>query len=400
MDVSIQYLEGTPARADITATEARGRLRSAFERLNFAMVMIGWDLQPAVIEACAEECSRHKAEIYLWQPILTGHGAFRPDPNWRVTTLYAGPTERRDEPIEFGFMCPNQPEVRESAVRLLSAALAGGCFSGVFLDRIRMPSPSLGMERSLGCFCRSCRAAAAAAGFDLQSAREDLVNRLASREGRRKVAAALLGSKPREGEDAGELLQELLDFRAASISAFVHAISAAVKERGLKVGMDCFAPTLTRMVGQDLAALTQDADWIKVMTYARAFGRASLPFELLGLVDWLVAGGESEQSALEALAAATGWPLPGSRAAIRRGGLPRSIVTEELCRGRAMGVRRLLAGIELLEIPDVAKLDRRQIRRDAQAVRAGEPDGVVLSWDLWHMPEWRLELAASLYGEK
>jgi hypothetical protein len=153
------------------------------------------------------------------------------------------------------------------------------------------------------------------------------------------------------------------------------------------------------MVGQDLAALSRQVNWIKVMTYARSFGHASLPFELIGFADWLVAaGGETEASALQCLAQATGWTLPGSREVIRAGGLPASILTEELRRGRSQGGSRLLAGIELLEIPDVSRLDRRQIRTDAEAVQAGAAEGVVLSWDLWHMPAWRLELAASLYG--
>ncbi len=398
MDISIQYLEDTPARANITPAEARGRLRDAFEHLPFKEVMLGWDLEPALIETCAEECARRGAELYLWQPILTGRRTFRPDPAWRVIALDGGPAGAADQPIEFTFMCPNRTEVLDRTLESIEAALSRGAFQGIFLDRIRLPSPSLGLERHFGCFCDACCAAAEGTGIDLAATREEVLKQLERGDERRAVLSDLLSATVRDG-GSSTLLQRLMDFRARSITGFVESVIDALKGKGLKVGLDCFAPTFTRMVGQDLATLAGQADWIKVMTYARAFGHASLPFELIGLADWLVkAGGESEASALEALSQATGWPLPGLCDVIREGGLPASILTEELRRGRSQGVSRLLAGIELLEIPDVASLDRHQIRTDAEAVHAGKPDGVVLSWDLWHMPAWRLELAASLYG--
>ncbi len=400
MEISIQYLEDTPARAAISAPEARRHLREAFSRVDLKAVLLGWDLEPALIDACAEECQRNRAELYLWQPMLTGRRRYQPDPAWPVIALDGRPAGAQDEKIEFSFMCPNRPEVLEGALRTLAAALASGSFQGVFLDRIRLPSPSLGFDRDLGCFCAACQEAASRAGFDLSAARDELLRQLEGPEGRREAILSLLAPHQATRPGPGSLAR-LLDFRSASITAFIKAISDAVRGRGLKVGLDCFAPTLTRMVGQDLKALGPLADWIKVMTYARAYGHASLPFEILGLVDYVIgAGGETETSALDMIAKATGWRLPGLREVIRGGGLPASIITEELRRGRARASTRLLAGIELLEIPDVSRLDRRQISADAQAVLAAAPDGVVLSWDLWHMPAWRLELAASLYGTR
>lgn len=399
MKISIQYLEGTAARDRISPAEARGRLRAAFDHIQFDRVMLGWDLQPRIIEACAEECARRGAELYLWQPILVGHGPFRSDVRERVVALDKVAAGQAEEPIEFTFMCPNRAEVRERALECLSDAVSGGWYQGVLLDRIRWPSPALGPTRNLGCFCESCAEAAASAGLDLEAARGAILDRLATPDGRRVMANRLLKPGRQAKGEADDPIGRTLDFRAASITALVKEIAEAMHARGMKVGLDCYAPTLTRMVGQDLSALAAHADWTKVMTYARAFGRASLPFELEGLTDWLMAGGETEASALACLSEATGWQLPSLREVIRGGGLGAAILTEELRRGRAQVGEGLLAGIEVLEIPDVSMLNRQQIQKDAMAVRAGEPDGVVLSWDLWHMPEWRLEMAASLYGE-
>jgi hypothetical protein len=399
MNVSIQYLEGGSPADMVSPEEARGRLHTAFEDLPLAMVLLGWDLPPRVVEACAEECALQGADLYLWQPLLTAHGPFQPDPAWSVVGLNGQPVAGFEKKPEFTFVCPNRPGVRESILRHLDAALASGYYRGVFLDRIRFPSPSGDPASQLGCFCEACCEASGQAGFDLSRVRQDLLRLIATPEGRQAAARRML-SVPGVPEPHGPLqsLSHLLQFRVRSISAMVEEAADVARTRGMRVGLDCYAPTLTRMVGQDLPVLASHCDWIKVMTYARAYGPASLPFEILGLADWLMGSdGGSESAVMGFLAGATGWLLPASREEARHGRLSPSILTEEIRRGRVSHDRLLLAGIELVEIPGVAELGEDQIRADSEAVLAGAPDGVVLSWDLLRIPPDRLRLANSLY---
>jgi hypothetical protein len=400
MNVSIQYLEGGSSAARVSPEVARGRLRAAFEDLPLAMVLLGWDLPPRVVEACAEECALQGADLYLWQPLLTAHGPFQPDPAWHVVALDGHPVIGHVHEPEFTFVCPNRPGARESVLDHLSAAIEGGYYRGVFLDRIRFPSPARDLARQLGCFCDACCEVSRQADFDLSFVRQDLIHLLATWEGRQAVIRRMLSaSSVQEYQGPLRSLEHMLQFRQRSISTIVKEAADVAIARGLEVGLDCYSPTLTRMVGQDLPALSGHCKWIKVMTYARAYGPASLPFEILGLADWLMgSGGESELAVMSCLAEATGWPLPTCGEAVRHGGLSPSILTEELRRGRVSQIHPLLAGIELVEIPGVAELSTDQIRTDSEAVLAGAPDGVVLSWDLLHMPADRLRLANSLYN--
>jgi hypothetical protein len=48
--------------------------------------------------------------------------------------------------------------------------------------------------------------------------------------------------------------------------------------------------------------------------------------------------------------------------------------------------------VELVEIEGLCALDTTQIASDLRALRASGADGVVLSWDLWHIPLERLDL--------
>ncbi len=400
MELSVQYLEGGTSASNISPQAARLRLRDALERVPFTRVLLGWDLDSRVVEACAEECARHHCELYLWQPLLTGHSSFVGHREWRVIALNGNPVPGLEDKAEFTFLCPNRPSVRDRVSQCLSDALATGYYHGVFLDRIRFPSPAAKLAAQFACFCGACREAAHDAALDLEAVRQAASRLLRSSDGRHAIIREMLSaSGTRDAETDAHLLARMLEFRERSVTRFVAEIAHAARSKGLKVGLDCFSPALARMVGQDLGALSKSADWTKVMTYVRAFAPASLPYEIVGLANCLQSfAGESEQQALDCLAASASCSLPSSLAAIRSGGLPSSVLTREIERGRSAGVLSLLAGIELVEMPGVSHLTPSQIQEDASALFAGQPDGVVLCWDLWRMPLERVELAGSLYG--
>jgi hypothetical protein len=164
------------------------------------------------------------------------------------------------------------------------------------------------------------------------------------------------------------------------------------------VGLDCFAPALMPMVGQDLRPLSRCADWTKLMCYAHTLGPAGMPFELLALADWLVErAGLDEREALELLSQASGLLLPGERAALRARGLSARALQAEVRRGVSAAVTPVLFGVELVEIAGVTNLSPAQIREDLCAVRAVNPAGLALSWDLWDMPLDRLELVGEMW---
>jgi acyl-CoA synthetase (NDP forming) len=58
----------------------------------------------------------------------------------------------------------------------------------------------------------------------------------------------------------------------------------------------------------------------------------------------------------------------------------------------------LLAGIELVDIQEVVRLQPTQIAADVGAFQAAGADGLALSWDLWHIPRERLELVRTAWA--
>ena len=389
--LAIQYLEDGPHLAQLAPQVAAARLREALARLPFDRVLIGWNLPAAILGACAEECARAGAALYRWHPLLTGDASMAVRSEWQTVALNGSPVPGFQGMPEFTFLCPNRPAAAEAALQHLDRALASGPYQGVFLDRIRFPSPSSNPPASFGCFCSDCQRAASQEGLDLLAARSEIASALRTPAGARRLIRSLLS--PATDPSRDPTLASVLDFRERAINRFVARAVEIARHRGLAVGLDVFSPALARMVGQNLTDLARLADWVKIMSYAHTFGPAGLPFELLGLADWLVEQRDTaEGEALALLAEATGLPLPADRASLRHAGLPPEALRREVMRARQAGPGVWLAGIELVEIAGVAELDEAQIRADLAAVRAAGADGLVLSWDLWAIPLERLEL--------
>ncbi len=391
--LAIQYLEPGPHTAALDPGEVRAKLRLALEQLPLTYVVLGWVLPPALVDVCQEETARAGAQLFLWHPLLTGDGVFMPRPEWQTVGLGGEAIPGFQAMPEFTFVCPNHPEVQDAVLGHLHTVIQEGAYDGVFLDRIRYPSPAVDPARWLACFCPACRQKAASVGLDLVALRQRLREGLADGSTARDFLKTLLGTAM-SGPSSPLLadLKAFLDFRARSVTQFIQAASDVIRAAGLSVGLDCFSPSLTYMVGQDLAHLGPTCDWVKVMTYGHAYGPATLPFELLGLLDWLTAGGGlTESQALSWLAEATQLPLPQDRAMLRHQGLAPGTLALEAQRARwAVKDVPVLAGIELVEIPGIAELDPAQVKADVRAL--SQLDGFVLSWDLWHMPPERLKL--------
>ena len=397
ISILIQYLEDSPALKEISPQAARERLRQACMLLPVSKLLLGWNISQALLEAVAEEAARWGAALYRWQPLLTGDGMLFPRSEWQTVGVDGRRVPGFRGLPEFTFMCPNKPEVQEAVwAHLLEVCVPP--FQGVFLDRMRFPSPTPDPSAYLGCFCEDCCRAAREEGLDLAAFRQVLHTLIQTPEGVRGLTASLLGNfLPDLSGDVADGLRDFFRFRTKSISNFVRLAAETASARGMEIGLDCFSPSLAGMVGQDLGALSRVCEWIKVMTYAHAWGPAGLPYELMGLAGFLNQSAEmGEGEALDFLQKQTNLALPGTFQDLHAHGLPPAALVSEVRRGRGLGLRSLYAGLELVEIAGVCELEVEQIRQDWSAVLEAGVEGVALSWDLWHMPLERLRLVRDI----
>jgi hypothetical protein len=369
---AVQYLEYAPS--DATPAKVRERLRQAFELLPISIVILGWDLPRRLEEAVAEETAQHKAKLYRWHPLLASDAGFALPNEWQPINLHGEPVPGFKGLPEFTFICPNRTDVQEWIAERIEVAAQRGLYQGLFFDRMRFPSPAENPEGHLACFCKYCRRIASDSGLDLEAARRQIKSILAD------AAHAKVFTQTLFAPTDDSLLESFFTFRFNSITRIIEYAAKLVRAHGLTIGLDCFSPTLTRLVGQNLSALNKTCDWIKLMTYPRVFGPAGLPFELNALSKWLSTRFSiNEVEAVKIISDATGLSFSAK-------GLDSESIAHEIQRGRAVGISNLLAGIALVEVEGVHTPTLEQIRADLAACQKAGAAGLVLSWDLWHIP--------------
>ncbi len=370
---AVQYLERP--YPDATPANVRRRLRQACERLPISLVLLGWELPPAIEEAVAEETTRQHAQLYRWQPMLTGDAHTDLPPDWATYGPDGNPIPGHGGMPEFTFICPNRSAVADFITERVESVAINGLFQGLFLDRIRLPSPSINPRGNLACFCTHCTRLAADIGLDLESVRQSIQS-----ISEKTIIPSLFGHPT----EATSSLESFFDFRSTSITRTVQMVAKQAQALNLSIGLDCFSPALTRMVGQSLSELDGFADWIKIMAYPRVFGPAGISFELLGLAKWLIQHGVADAEAMQLLRESSGLPVPATKAELSRIGLGAETITQEIQRGYELGITNLLAGIATVCVKKIHESTPEQIHTDLEACRSA--DGLVISWDLWLTP--------------
>lgn len=370
--IAAQYLEYAPP--DATPANIRQRLREAFDTLPLSAIVLGWDLPPRLEDVVADECDARDAALYRWHPLLASDAGFVLPEEWQPVNLRGEPVPGFKRLPELTFMCPNRTDVQEWIAERIEVAAQRGIYQGLFFDRMRFPSPAENPEGYLACFCKSCHRIASDSGLDLEAARRQIGSYLTGADHAQDLTRAFFTSTN------DSLLESFFNFRSNSITHIIRYASKLARSHGLCIGLDCFSPALTRMVGQDLSALDKYCDWIKLMIYPRVFGPAGLPFELNALVEWLGSRYNiPETEGVEFVGRASGLSLCAQ-------GLHSQSIAQEIQRGRNAGVRNLLAGIALVEVEGIHRLTLEQAEADLAACRSTDVDGLMLSWDLWHIP--------------
>ncbi len=387
---AVQFLEPPPPEAG--EADIRRCLREACRRLPISRVLLGWNLPERLELAAAEEAGRQNAVLYRWQPWLTADSLTDLPQEWATIGWSGEPIPGHGDSPDFSFVCPNRSGVADFLPERFEAIASRGLYRGIFLDRIRYPSPSPNPASHLGCFCKHCRRLAAEEGLVLDLVREEIRTLFLDAPGQEQFIQVLF-----KGHAAGSsLLPDFLDFRARAITRTVQQAKQQADSLGLSLGLDCFTPALSLLVGQDLTALSRASDWIKLMLYPRVFGSAGISFEVYGLARWLVDHCLwAEEKALNCLRRASGMDLPASLETLRTEGLPSQIIGEEIKTARRRKIKSLMAGIALVNVKNIHESTREQLTADLQACRGAE--GLVISWDLWQTPLQHLELIQNLW---
>jgi hypothetical protein len=285
----------------------------------------------------------------------------------------------------FRFVCPNNPAPRQKSLRRLRELLSRYPFAGVFLDKIRFPSPANGIDEALSCFCDHCRRAARTVDLDLNAVAKLFQERAINLD---ISVASRGGSWLDRVAAANPLFSRFLRFRADSIAQIVAQAQEEAGRLQRKVSLDLFSPCLAQLVGQDYSLLSRHCVWAKPMTYRVAKGPAGLRLEIPALAEGVARMFNIDEARISNWAARNVRTFDDSTLQQTRDSmLPLPVIKEELDAAvRTMHPVPVYFGLELVSHPGVIDIKPAQVVEMVQAGRAAKAAGLMISWDLMHAP--------------
>jgi hypothetical protein len=383
--ISVQFLENAPIQA--TPQTVRARLRQACNILPIESILLGWNLPPALEEAVAAEASQQGVALYRWHPLLASDSRIALPAAWQTIGSQNQAIPGFRGLPEFTFFCPNHPAASEWRTERIDQALQRGIYQGIFFDRMRWPSPAENLGNYFGCFCPHCQRRAAQYNLDLEPVRHFVNKLLANENGAQQLIQALF-----QPENEENPLEQFIQFRSACISQTVATCAQQAKTGNLAVGLDCFSPSLMRMVGQDLKSLSQVCDWVKLMIYPHTHGPAGLPYELHALANWLATNyGIPKTDGLQFVRQASQIDISAEQ------DCPAETIQHEIDLAKTTSKAPLFAGLALVQMETVHGATDVQIQEDLFSCQASQPAGLTLSWDLWLISPQRLNLIAQTF---
>ena len=326
-------------------------------------VIIGWGRDASAYRKIGSFLHGAGIRMLLWLPVFSEVSAeFMPD---QAQDIFGNTISALDtrEGEAFQFVCPSSAHNVRIVKDIYEQDYAGCGFDGVFLDRIRTQSFAAGVSGVLSCGCVRCRKAFLQKGVNIDDVRKAYEDQQDS-----FFDAA---SWPMNGEFVLEnpLAQRFFEAKEEIIADAVTDITRYFKDKGLTVGLDLFAPVISRLVGQNYSRITRYADFIKPMLYRRTEAPAGVGYE---------------------------YALMEKYAPKARGRMKLSPDLPFL-RGQLEAIGKVSCekypGIEINYDKDLVRTDVGYIRESLAAVRDSGFEGAVLCWNVMQAPEEHLRAA-------
>ena len=356
MKYILQVSSGSWHTPEAGAEEIISRIERISSLIPVDRVIVGWHIDAPAYRKLGDFLHGAGIRMLLWLPVFSDtEEVTEPDVS---LDLGGNPVP---EPFGgsggFVFGCPSSGRNIRTARDIYDQYFSGCGFDGVFLDRIRGQSFLCGTAGVLSCGCAGCRKKYLEEGVDTEEVRK--------RYETEKDSFFDIASFPADGEfrTRDRLAQRFLEAREKIVAGAAADLCRHFREKGLTVGLDLFAPAVSRFAGQNYPLIAKEADFIKPMLYRRTEGPAGIGYEY-ALFEKQVpeARGRGKLSLDRAF-------LDTQLEAVRR-------VFCEVC-----------PGIEINYDPELVRTDAEYIRESLTAVREHGFGTAALCWNIMKAPE-------------
>lgn len=258
---------------DYTAEQIIGRIDTVSNMIPVTKVIIGWSLDKDIYKQVGTYLHSKDIKMLLWLPVFAETEEMCD--NSLAVDLWNNIPSNYDLTAGEGFRfnCPSDPQNAANVVAVYDEYFSDCGFDGVFLDRIRTQSFVSGVGGVLNCGCPRCAEKFMAEGVDLEAVKAEW-------EANGDKMLSVSGYTPATGfVFENEAAEAFFKAKGHIVSGAVASIADSLRNRGLEIGMDLYAPFMAPFVGQDYEILAAHADFIKPMLYRQTFAPAGMGFE-------------------------------------------------------------------------------------------------------------------------
>ena len=360
MQYTLQVFTGSWHETHEMSEKIIRRIDEISSRIPVNRVIIGWKMDPAFYSALASRLHQAGIKMLLWLPVFTEvREVGETDEALDLSGRRIVPSGQAE--TAFAFDCPSSRRNIAIVEELYEKSFADCGFDGVFLDRIRSQSFAAGVPGVLSCGCEKCRKAYQKRGVDTEAVWKQYTLK--------RDSFFDIASYPVNGQFIlkDPLAQHFFEAKEEIIAEAASEICRYFKEKGLIVGLDLFAPFISRFVGQNYTMITQYADFIKPMLYRRTEAPAGIEYEYR-LFEKHVPGAQGR----------------------KRLTADKAFLDTQLEAARCVPCESY-PGIELNYNKDIVRTDAEYITESLAAVKEHGFGDVVLSWNVVEAPDKHIE---------
>lgn len=362
----LQICTGAWNTPNYTAKDIVARIECISSKISVDRVIIGWNTDASLYQEVGTFLHEQGIRMILWLPCFSEISTIaRPDESLdvfgnRIVTPLSQPGE------DFVFCCPSSSRNIQIVKSLYGEHFANCGFDGVFLDKIRSQSFVAGVPGVLSCGCDRCQSSFLKRGVNLRDVR--------SVYKKKGDAFFNMRSYPANGEFELEdpRAQRFFEAKEEIVAAAVAELCGYFKEKGMIVGLDLFAPFVSRFVGQNYSLITEGADFIKPMLYRRTEAPAGIGYEYALFKKYAPTAKRDVTPMM-------------SRAFL-------DAQLEAICR---VSCERY-PGIEINYLEDIAQTDADYVRESIAAVKKFAFEGASLCWNVMEAPSKHIDAIAEL----
>jgi len=394
------------------AGDLKKKLKKTKEILDLDALIVWSDVDKKYFDLVKDICAEFEIKTYLWYPVLSDTPGIKIEQEQAVKTFNGlrghgklGCWEKMGKGKEdFLFLCPNDEENINKIFHRYEIKIKECGFDGIFLDRIRFPSPSNGFEALFSCFCTSCKDKFY---HDFGEDLEDYRNRIKSLFKKLKTMDSNYLESCNSFSEIilQEDLKKFYDFRKQSVYRMVKMFADKAKQMNKLVGIDLFAPSFSPLVSQDYKLLAKTCDWIKPMIYCHTSSPAGLPLELYSFLRAIleINPALNENELMCKASPLTGVALPANLDKLLINGISEYMICSEIERIKELDLPEsvnIYVGLEAVKIPGLCNITEKILKKYLKSVIEADIKGIILSWDLLKIPEENLKIVGEFLSKQ